>query len=62
MTLSENIGHFAGALVPVLVSLAAGPKMYALLTALSGLFVAIVAGLFLYYWPTIVTFLGKIFH
>lgn len=39
MTLSENIGHFAGALVPVLVSLAAGPKMYALLTALSGLFV-----------------------
>ena len=29
---------------------------------LSGLFVAIVAGLFLYYWPTIITFLGKIFH
>lgn len=39
MTLSENIGHFAGTLVPVLVSLAAGPKMDALLTAFSGLFV-----------------------
>ena len=29
---------------------------------LSGLFVAIVAGLFLYYWPSIIAFLGKIFH
>ena len=39
MTLSENIGHFAGALVPVIVSVAAGQKMYAVLTSLSALFV-----------------------
>ena len=39
MTLSENIGHFAGALVPVIVSVAAGQKMYAVLTLLSALFV-----------------------
>ena len=38
-------------------------RMFSIIAgALSGLFVAIVAGLFLYYWPTIVTFLGKIFH
>lgn len=39
MTLSENIGHFAGTLVSVAVSLAAGQGMYLIFTALSLLFV-----------------------
>ena len=39
MTLSENIGHFAGSLIAAAVSLAAGQGVYVILTALSFLFV-----------------------
>ncbi len=39
MTLSENIGHFAGTLVSAGVSFAAGEKAMPVLTALSGIFV-----------------------